>query len=50
MSIANLSMNPLEVSRAFTWRIPGNRLYTFTRFIKRAVGLSPLEVRKKEGM
>lgn len=23
---------------------------TFTRFIKRAVGLSPLEVRKKEGM
>ena len=23
---------------------------TFTRFSKRAVGLSPLEVRKKEGM
>ena len=23
---------------------------TFTRFIKRAVGLSPLEMRKKEGM
>lgn len=43
-------MNPLEESRAFIWRVSGNRLYTFTRFIKRAVGLSPLEVQKKEGM